>query len=405
MALSKDKLQKGLGLFATLWIILSTGSLALCIFNMKFTMFVLLGIAFAYIILHPQIGRKQFCTLLGVLGVVLFNSVLNIKFLELNDDIVILLIQLFSIATISSNITRRTFTTNYCKVLFLLCILSLACFSVSEIGISLPGTREIWFKNKFYIYTFYHTLGRWYIFHRNAGIFWESPAFAIFINIAVAFVMLADVNISPKKRTTYFIVYSITLFSTLAITGYIEFFFVLMAIVFQKSNRKTINEEKEERSTRYLVGLVVFVVIVVFLVRENSTHMIRDKIVHRQGSFTERSNDTLQAIRIGLERPLTGFGLFNSYTEEVLNAVKVTDNSNSFSAMLMYLGVPFFLAYLWQFLRGIRQYFNSSIVSILFLYGTFIVFLNSEQIAKMTLFLFFLFPLCSGNEENPHRII
>ena len=88
-----------------------------------------------------------------------------------------------------------------------------------------------------------------------------------------------------------------------------------------------------------------------------------------------------------------------------VHAVNVTDNSNSFSAMLMYLGIPFFLAYSWQFLWGIRQYFNSSIVSILFLCGTFIVFLNSEQIAKMTLFLFFLFPLCSGNEEKPHKII
>ena len=401
MSIAKGSTRNRLDLFATMWIIFSTGSLVLCIFNMKLSMFVLLGIAAVYAVQNRKVGVKQLKAVLMVFGLVMLNSMVNLRYFVLNKDIAILLIRLASLALICSYMSKETFMENYIKTLFWLCLLSLVCFALSEAGVILPGQKNLWFKNKYYIYTPYHTVGRWYYFHRNAGIFWESPAFAIFINIAVAFLMLGNVKIESKKKTLFFVVFAVTLFSTLAITGYIEFFLVLLAIVFQKRKSNIEENGKESKTGKYIVGLVVIAVVIIFLIRESNTHMITNKILYKVGSYNTRENDSLQALNLLRDRPLTGYGLFNSYTLEALKAVDVTDNSNSFTSLLMYFGVPLFLAYCARFIWGIRQYFNDiSIVSFLLVSGAFIVFLNSEQIATMTLFVLFLMPVKSRNDPG-----
>ncbi len=393
MSLSKEKINNALDTISVLWIILSTGSLFLCIFNMKLTMFVLLGLALCYVMRNKKMGGKQFRTIGAILLLVVLNALINIQYFELTDDIIILLIRLFSLGIICTYVTRQCFMEKFCKIVFVLCLLSLICFAASEAGLRLPGETTLWFKNKYYIYTFYHTIGRWRAFHRNAGIFWESPAFAIFINIAISFLMLGDVKITPKRRIVYFVVYSITLFSTLAITAYIAFFLVLIAILFQRRKQNKEKRGADSKSTRYLIGMIVLAVLIVFLVQENNTHMIYDKIFNRQGSYFERSNDAMQAIYLTLNRPLAGYGLFNKYTYGALTEVAVNDNSNSFTSMAMYLGLPLFAVYVWRFVWGLRQFFKGSLVSFLLVAAAFILFLNTEQIALMTLFLFFLFPV------------
>lgn len=393
MSLSKEKINNALDTISVLWIILSTGSLVLCIFNMKLSMFVLLGISLCYVIRNKRIGVKQFRTIWVILLLVIINSIINIKYFEFTDDIIILLIRLFSLGIMCTYITRQCFMENFCKIVFVLCIISLICFVASEAGLRLPGETTLWFKNKYYIYTFYHTIGRWTAFHRNAGMFWESPAFAIFINIAVSFLMLGDIEITPKKRIVYFTVYSITLFSTLAITAYIIFFLVLMAILLQRRKQSGEKSRVDSKSTRYLIGVFVLAVLIVFLVRENNTHMIYDKIFNRQGSYLERTNDTIQAIYLTLKRPLAGYGLFNNYTHSALTEMAVSDNSNSFTSLAMYLGLPLFAVYVWRFIWGIKQYINVSTISFLLVAIAFVLILNTEQIALMTLFIFFLFPV------------
>ena len=399
MSSTKERLKETLDIVAVLWIILSTGSLFFCIFNMKMSMFILLGISLLYIVLTPKIGRKQFIIMGEIIILITINSLINIQIFSPTDDIIILLIRLFSLAVICTNVSKERLMTLFCKTVFLLCIISLICFTASELGIKLPGETTLWFKNKYYIYTFYHTIGRWTTFHRNSGLFWEAPAFAIFINIAISFLMLGSTKIESKRKAFYLIIYSITLFSTLAITAYIAFFIILLAILFQK---RSINQalENEQKNTRQLISIIILTVLIIFLVRENNTHMITYKILNKVGSYNERANDSLQALKLALNRPFFGYGLFNNYTNDALVSVGVTDNSNSFTSMLMYLGFPLFLCYLILFVRGLRQYFQCSIMSFVLILGSFVTFLNSEQIAIMTLFLMFLFPVNGESEKK-----
>ena len=151
MLREKKSLKDCIDFFSTLWIILSTGSLVFCIFNMELAMYTLLGIAFLYVLCSEGtlVNRKQVLTLLAVFGFVVLNCVLNIKYLELNKDVAILMIRLFSVAIICANIPREKFMKYYCEMLFFLCCLSLVCFAASELGMTLPGEKAVWVKDKY----------------------------------------------------------------------------------------------------------------------------------------------------------------------------------------------------------------------------------------------------------------
>lgn len=397
MQYSGSNIRNKLDWIAVLWIILSTGSLYFCIFNMQLTMFILLGIAVCYVLLNVKIKKRQFNVCMSFLAFIAINMILNIQYLSLGNDVIIMLIRLLSLTVICANMTVNKFMSIYIRILVGLAVLSLVCFSLTMLGTSLPGQTSIWFKDKYYIYTMYHTVGRWTVFNRNAGIFWEAPAFAIFINIGLLFLMLGDVDIEPKRRIWYFIILSVTMFTTMSTTAYVQYILVILAVVF-KNSKKERKKDSRERKYRWLIVVGVILMAGVLVYIENKYQIIQYKLFQQQGSYTERSNDMMGALRLVVQRPITGFGLFNNYTREALNGLKVTDNSNSFFTMFLYLGIPMALVYFGYFFYRIKKMFSKNWICSLCIIGAFIVMINSEQIALMTLFLVFLFPFSNSDE-------
>lgn len=403
--MKKTRFLRGLNFIAVLWIILSTGSMYFCIFNMKMSMIVLDIIALTYLIIDTRIGKKQFTTALGIIAFVFLNSVINVEYLDINEDVVILLMRLFALMIILSRISAEEFKENYCKILCFLCILSLICFAISELGIALPGQKEFWFKNKYYICTFYHTVGRWKIFHRNAGIFWEAPAFGIFINIAIMFALVGNYNIEQKRKTRYFIIYSITIFTTLATTVYLAYIFCVLAIFLNsRRNRRIVEQSGNDSSQSSQFQKLFFVIVILGLVAffiyfESTTHIMENKLINREGSYGTRFNDTLMALQLALERPLSGYGLFNTYTPSKLVELGVTDNSNSFSSAFMYFGCMAF-AYFGLLGYRLRKLFDCHLLSYLCIFAAVIVMLNAELIMVMTLFVLLLFPISTINHDK-----
>ena len=397
------KIKNYIDFFSTLWVILSTGSLVFCIFNMELAMFTLLGTSFLYVLCSSgtRVSKKHILTMLGILVLVILNCVLNVKYLSMNKDMAILLIRLFSLMLICANITKEKFTRYFCEILFFLCCLSLVCFLISEQGYTLPGEKTLWFKDKYYIYTFYHTVGRWFPFHRNAGIFWESPAFAIFINTAILFLMLCDTKITGKKKGLYLLVYSITIFTTLSTLAYLEFMLCIAAGVFKLWEKD--QSETNSKKMKYMMIILMVVMLIVLAILESKLHIIQYKLINRKGSFAERSNDTLETLKLMMERPFTGFGLFNNYTRDVLYKVDVKNNSNGFVTMILYLGIPMSFVYYGYSLYRLKKLFECNFFSYLCVIGAFLIFLNSEQISMMTLFLLYLFPL--EKEKNDQGLL
>lgn len=155
---------------------------------------------------------------------------------------------------------------------------------------------------------------------------------------------MGNSTIEQKRKTKYFIVYSITIFATLATTVYLAYIFCILAIFFNaRGNRRIENENGNERNRssqlQKLFFVLVFVALVAFFIYfESTTHIIENKLINREGPYGTRSNDTLMALKLALERPFSGYGLFNTYTPYRLVELGVTDNSNSFSSAFMYFG-------------------------------------------------------------------
>ena len=400
----KMNLKDGIDFLATLWISLSTGSLVFCIFNMELAMFTLLGIGCLYVICSEGtlVRRNQILILLGIVSLTALNCVLNLEYLKLSKDTIILMMRLFSVAVICANIPREKFMKYFCEILFFLCCLSLVCFAASEMGFTLPGEKEMWVKDKYYIYTFYHTVGRWFPFHRNAGIFWESPAFAIFINTAILFMMLGNVNIKGKKKAVYLFVFSVTVLTTLSTLAYLEFVLCIAAAVFRSWSGA--QKGRKAKKMKYLMLIFMILILAALFIVESKLHIIEHKLINRQGSFGERANDTIETFLLAMQRPWTGFGLFNHYTKDVLYAVKVTNNSNGFFTMILYLGLPLSVLYYGYFSYRLKKLFQCNFLAYLCVLGAFFIFLNSEQICTMTLFLVYMFPLIEEKKNTQNAL-
>lgn len=413
LKIGEEKLKKYLDLFATLWIILSTGSVVFCIFHMEFSMIILDLTALLYLLREPKTGEKWVGITLILIVLVAANSLVNFRYFILHKDIVILLMRLFALMVICYNISKRVFMSNYCKILYYLCLLSLLCFGLSEMGVTLPGEYTVWFKDKYYILTFYHTIGRWDPFHRNAGIFWESPAFGIFITTAICFLMFGETDIQEKKKLKYLFVYSVTVFTTLSTLVFLEYMAVIAAIVFNRAgSARTMLDRKNDKLMKYAISGAVLVLIVALGLLEANLHIIEHKLINKQGSFNTRANDTLMTFQLLKDRWLTGYGMFNSFTLDALAALGVKDNSNGFALVYLYFGVPLATTYFGYFAYRLRKLFHCTRLSYLCILGAFFVFVNAEHITVMTLFLLYLFPMgdgqrrrtiCEGMKEVEHE--
>ena len=397
--------KEALDFFAVLWIILTTGSMYFNIFNMKMSMAVLLAIAGVYLLLNFRIKSRPVLAAACVFVIPVVHGLLNFRYFDPNDDILILFIRLVSLAVIFSNMDLVTFKRHFCHIVFGLCLLSLVCFGISEMGFRLPGEREFWFKDKYYIVTVYHTVGRWNKFHRNAGIFWESPAFAIIINTAIAFLMIGGQNLGIKRRNLYFAVYSVTVLTTLATTAYVAYAVLFAAIILDRHGRRLaeLGAHLSPKSRKWAkIGLIVMMLVALigFVYIESTMHIVERKLIRHVGSYNTRANDTLSDLKVAMRRPLLGFGMFNNYTGRAILELGVTDNSNWFVTTFMFYGFPLAFLYLAWFAYRLRKMFDCGFWSYLFLLVEYLVFINIENIGVMTLFLVYLIPISVPGRQD-----
>ncbi len=147
-----------------------------------------------------------------------------------------------------------------------------------------------------------------------------------------------------------------------------------------------------------LAFLMVFAIAGVYYI-ETTLHIIERKLIMREGSFGTRANDTISDFMIALSRPLLGYGMFNTYTHEALLRLGVTDNSNWFATVFMYFGIPLAIVYFSYFAYRLRRFFDCGFLSFILIFAAFCIFMNTENMGVMTLFMAFLFPVIQKNKQ------
>ena len=337
----KDKLRlKSLTeYFAVLMIIISSGSVFFVIKNCEATLFTLLASAILVAIcgkISVKTLKKNFAIFVIILAAVFFNLAVNWQYSVYDKDLIILLIRMTSLLIIQSTIEQDKFIKKYVEILVVLAALSLLLFSYTMlINQELPGIIH-----DGYDFTFYHTTGHGYFYTRNSGIFWEAPAHSVFLNIALCMLSCRK-ELFSDEYFKYAIILAVTIISTLSV-----FAFVCLAInilIMWKTSKKHIKQNKlvSKNSSRLRFWIIILCVVLfmALVVVELKYQIISHKLINKKGSYNTRFNDTLFTIQLALKRPLTGFGIFNNYTTEVLKSMNVVNNSNGLAVFIMDMGI------------------------------------------------------------------
>lgn len=385
---------------AILMIVLSSGSMYFTIMNVQNTLFALLIIAVvtaAVCKIDIKSFKRNALFFAGIIGCLLLNMAFNLQFVVIDNDIFILLIRLTSLLLIQSSITGDSFIRKYVKILYVLSIISLVSFLyMTVIDYRLPFIVECNRNDINYFYTFYHTVGYRTVYQRNAGIFWEAPAFAVFITMALMFVITRpDLFFKAKKSLKYYAIFIITLATTLSVYGfvYIGVIGVLMLVssknVYITTKKEGSEKKNKKRRRYYIIGFIVM--LLVLIVVENRWHLISHKLINKKGSYGTRFNDTYYSLVLASRRLLVGYGIFNNYTVNALRQFGIENNSNGLAILFMAIGLPMLLLAIWRIIISLKKLLHLNGLNFIVVGALFFLFHFSEHLWLYTLFVSFLF--------------
>lgn len=385
--ISISKKSDNFQIFAVLWIILSSNSLVYCVFNMEISMIILFLIGLISVYMNKFISLKNFRVLVAIFIFVTINIIVNLNYFGGNNNIVILLIRCISLVFIMSFMSKDKFIYYFVNIMLVLSIISLISFSVMIFlpNAKLPFQTDIVHNGKYYVYTFYHTLGRWRILQRNSGIFGEPGLYQIFLNFALL-MMFTNMSIFLKKISIKKYIISIillitTILTTVSSTGYLCLALVLAIGVLGKSC---------SRKLKIKLLAIVIIATVAFLIVESHTGAIEDKIINQGGSFNTRYYDMEVSFELGFER-IFGYGYGNEITSELLVQRGVLNNSNGLGSFMVSFGVFYCVIYLIYMYIRLKCFFNTNIINSVLVFVLFILFVMSQPIYSITLFVSFFF--------------
>lgn len=391
-----------------LMIVISSGSMYFTIMNVQNTLYVLLLVSVIMAAVGKisfQAAKRNLIVLMAIVACVALNLIFNLQYAVFDNNIFILLIRLMSLFLIMSTISEESFIKKYVQIMYVLSIIGLICFAYTMIvGYRLPFLVERNRNGINYYYTFYHTVGYRQIYNRNAGIFWEAPANAIFITIAIALMICRpELFLRGKHQIKYYIVFICAIVSTLSVYAfiYLGIIAVLMLLSSKGKNRPSSQTEGEKkqnsRRKNYLLGFIVVLAVVIYA--ENRFQLISHKLINRQGSYSTRFNDTYYSVILGLRRLWTGYGIFNNYTVNELRQFGIENNSNGLAILFMGIGLPMLVIASYFVCKHLKMLFNVTGLSLIIIVTLVFLFHFSEHLWLYTLFMSFLF-VWRGSEKK-----
>lgn len=379
--------------FLVAWITVCSGSQHFRIYNSFFTNIFLLVMAVLYFFKWKKITQNNFIRLgtIGIfMGISTFSGIyINHFQFNLNDSM-IFCISCIVLVILQSTMTVEDFKRKYIYFMTIETILSLICFVlVTYLNFdNLPGYYEriVHYSEHGYniVYlTPYYTMG-WLSTHgyfgRNAGMFWEPGAHAVYLNIAILFIFNGALdNIKHRKKYTILGVLMLGTLSTMSTTGYITLVICIAFLIFQKPPKWN------TRKKFFIIMIVVFFTILVALFGS-----VFDKLIYRNGSFGTRLNDTASGLSVACQNWFIGKGMFVNITDELKN-VGIMSMSNGIVSLLIRIGFPMMTLYLGALYKGIKRLFQVSGISLFCVELIFLLFMCSESLCTYPIFISLLF--------------
>lgn len=231
------------------------------------------------------------------------------------------------------------FLDKYTNIMTIIVVISLImyCFrsflATHQTGFPIIQGQAVSYTN-YFVYLYCRELP-----DRNCAIFWEPGAFAVFVGIAL-FYILATNKKNKLLRIFLFIIALLTTQSTLAYT--IILFAILMSL--------TMHTDKGGFLQKMVIGILPTFIVLIIMNEFGIFQNIQEKLFTGiQTNASSRARNVAQMIDlfIATKSPVVGAG-FNGYFEQVhsigtLFGQKWTMAANTFTFMAAIFGIPYVL--------------------------------------------------------------
>lgn len=283
-----------------------------------------------------SLGSSQILYIFGLSFILIIQSVYLTAYSATTSIHYFLMI---SIAVMTVAICGNSFVRYFSSIIFLYACISLVCFTLQNIGYSIPYIAITDTKLDggiiMRVYNIYYTQlgnpaeGLGYN-ARNCGPFWEPGAFQGFLNLSLFFELTMN-QIRDKFWKIRIIIYVIAIVTTLSTGGYIVMFVILL---YYFSMDKSISVAK--KILMFCVSLGIFVYLY------NTLDFLGSKVTTDESRLSFSFTDFPNVMYM-----LFGYG----YSPESFRSSSMSSASSVFN-LLRYIGVTGFLIYMIALLRN-----------------------------------------------------
>ena len=285
--------------------------------------YIIAAISIAMLFYYKKINGKAVLVYIGLCLFFIIDSVFLNTAVTDYHELLLLIIRCTCCLIIVSTLTLEQFKDAFIKIMIFLSILSLICFGLILLGVTLPGSVTI---NNSYC-TFYHcysfTLQDETRRYRNCGIFTEPGIYEIYLNLAMV-ILLSMKSIPLKKMRRYFWVLSMALISTISSMGYLAYLLVLILYI---SYKPEMFGMKQKNGVYWRMAICVCLLIIGVICGN-----IVMNFVLGTNSWSSRHDDTILTFLIAKDYPFWGIGI-------ATDPIEIWDiYYNRYSALRLYTG-------------------------------------------------------------------
>lgn len=249
-----------------------------------------------FCVLEDRVDKRYIYAAAVLCAYITFNSVIRFPGRLDFKEYFVIICRVILLAVTMDKITIAQFVKAFVNILTFLAVFSLFWYVLVNF---VPGFQLPFLVTKPYYGAFYHVLGfTTSRASRNSGIFWEPGVFQIYLNLAMMMIIFDKRGVIERPFVKLSILL-VALVTTVSSTGYLCF----AAIIGVTMIAKNLNQVGRTIKKYAIVFLILF------LVAEALTGKITEKLVHKQGSFLSRHDDTVISFSIARDYPLFGTGI------------------------------------------------------------------------------------------------
>lgn len=304
-------------------------------------------------VLNVKVNKRRSCLFSLMLSLLCISCLYN------SEDILTLgsrIIMLLTAYIVTEYINEELYLSNFNRFVYIVTLFSflteLVAYIYPTIILSLPAFTNS-SNHVFYSYFFgaMESENIYQVLKRAQAVFWEPGAFAIYLDIAIAYNLFFLKTIDVKTLR----VLLLGLFITFSTTGYIVLTILILSFCFSNRKRRDLVYKK------YIVYILVLMTFILLIVEWNAIYdLVFAKLTSGTSSATTRYSSLINGLRLTMDYPLFGVGSnYRDFMEYYVGTSDFNNGGNSVTNTIIAQFVTYGIPYGMIFLYGTVKYFKT----------------------------------------------